>query len=149
MSEAVGRPAYQRVAADIREKIASGQIPVGAAIPSTARLAGEYGVSVTVVRAAVNQLRADRLVTGQPGKGVFVSATPAAVAERAVVIGELVERIEELREVGKAEATRRAELEGEVARLREQMRVVEARLNAVCESAGRPQQADEGGEGST
>ena len=142
MTEAVGRPAYQRVAADIREKIAVGQIPVGAAIPSTARLAGEYGVSITVVRAAVNQLRADGLVTGQPGKGVFVSATPAAVIERAVAVGDLVERIDELREAGKAEAARRAELEAEVAQLREQVRVVEARLSAVYKSMGLPRSAN-------
>ncbi len=145
MTEAVGRPAYQQVAHDLREKIAGGEIPVGAAIPSTARLAGEYGVSITVVRAAVNQLRADGLVTGQPGKGVFVSATPAAVAERALGIGELTERIEELRAAGAAEAVRRAELGVEVARLREQVRVVEARLAAIYESMGRSYLPGEGG----
>ena len=146
MTEAVGRPAYQQVAADLREKIAAGDIAVGAAIPSTARLAGEYGVSITVVRAAVNQLRADGLVTGQPGKGVFVSATPADVAERAMVIGDLAERMEELQEASKAEAAWRTEIQAEVARLRERVRVVEAQLHALYESDRRTDQAADSGE---
>jgi len=145
VTAAVGRPAYQQVAADLREKIAAGEIPVGAAIPSTARLAGEHGVSITVVRAAVNQLRADGLVTGQPGKGVFVCATPASVAERALGIGELSELIEELRVVGQAEAVRRAELEAEVARLREQVSVVESRLGTIYKAMGRSYPPGEGG----
>lgn len=93
------------------------------AIPSTARLAEAHGVSITVVRAAVAQLRADGLVQGQPGKGVFVCATPDEVAKRAVSVGELAERVEELG--------------AEVARLREQVHAIEARLAEAVERPGR------------
>ncbi len=75
MTESIGRPAYQQVADDLRRRIAEAELPVGSAIPSTTKLAKAYGVSITVVRAAVAQLRADGLVVGQPGKGVFVRAT--------------------------------------------------------------------------
>ena len=97
MTETVGRPAYQQVADDLRRRIASAELPVGSAIPSTAKLSKTYGVSITVVRAAVAQLRADGLLVGQPGKGVFVRATPEAVAERTVSIEDLSKQIGELR----------------------------------------------------
>ena len=97
VAEPAGGPAYQRVADDLRRRIALAEFPVGAAIPSTAKLGSTYGVSVTVVRAAVAQLRADGLVTGYPGKGVFVSATPDAVAERIATVEGLASQVEELR----------------------------------------------------
>lgn len=52
MSGPVGRPAYQRVADDLRRQIAAGDLPVGSAIPSTAKLTKAYQVSYTVIRAA-------------------------------------------------------------------------------------------------
>src|SRR5690242_13991698 len=70
VAEPVGGPAYQQVARDLRKRIASAECPVGSAIPSTAKLSEMYGVSVTVVRAAVAQLRTEGLITGHPGKGV-------------------------------------------------------------------------------
>jgi DNA-binding GntR family transcriptional regulator len=97
MTEPAGGPAYQQVADDLRRRIASAELPVGAAIPSTAKLSSTYGVSVTVVRAAVAQLRADGLVTGYPGKGVFVSSTPDAVAERTATVEVLARQVADLR----------------------------------------------------
>jgi DNA-binding GntR family transcriptional regulator len=97
VTEPAGGPEYQRVADDLRRRIAAAEFPVGAAIPSTARLSSMYGVSVTVVRAAVAQLRADGLVTGHPGKGVFVSSTPDAVAERTATVEVLARQVDELR----------------------------------------------------
>jgi GntR family transcriptional regulator len=97
VTEPAGGPAYQQVADDLRRRIASAEFPVGTAIPSTAKLSSTYGVSVTVVRAAVAQLHADGLVTGHPGKGVFVSSTPDAVAERTATVEVLARQVEELR----------------------------------------------------
>ena len=48
-----GRPKYVEVAESLRKAIASGQYPIGSELPSTARLTETYGVSTTVVRAAV------------------------------------------------------------------------------------------------
>jgi DNA-binding GntR family transcriptional regulator len=97
VTEPIGQPAYQRVADDLRRRIASSEFPVGSAIPSTAKLSETYGVSVTVVRAAVAQLRGAGLLLGQPGKGVFVHATPESLADRAVTIDDLATQIGELR----------------------------------------------------
>ena len=49
VAEPVGGPAYQQVARDLRERIASAEFPVGSAIPSTAKLREIYGVSITVL----------------------------------------------------------------------------------------------------
>ena len=86
------RSKYLDVADDLRKKIAGGTYPVGAEIPSTSRLMEQYEVSITVVRAAVRELRTEGLVIGQPGKAVYVQAEPAPAtpsAEFTEVMGQL------------------------------------------------------------
>src|SRR5690349_19413787 len=83
MSEAWGQPAYRHIADDLRARISRGDYPIGAAIPSTSQLCEMYSVSATAARAAVTELRSEGLVRGQPGKAVYVVATPEAItAER-------------------------------------------------------------------
>jgi GntR family transcriptional regulator len=77
MTTMSGTPAYVQVAEDLRSKIADGELPPGAQLPSNAQLREIYSVSNTVIRDAMNQLRRDGLVIGQQGKGVFVRSTSA------------------------------------------------------------------------
>ena len=133
----MGQPAYQRVAGDLRRQIAAGDLPVGSAIPSTAKLSNEYQVSYTVIRAAISELRAAGLVVGQPGKGVFVQATPDEVAVRASSIDDLAAQVAELRGMYSAESARREELEAEVARLRRLVEALEVRVTESVDSPGR------------
>lgn len=74
-----GRPSLvQRLADDLRRVIVSGEIPVGAKLPSEATLTARHEVSRTVVREAVAALRNEGLVEARQGAGVFViSAQPA------------------------------------------------------------------------
>jgi DNA-binding GntR family transcriptional regulator len=144
MAEAAGGPAYQQVARDLRERIASAEFPVGTAIPSTAKLREMYGVSVTVVRAAVAELRADGLVTGYPGKGVFVSAAPTAPTGRAATVEDLARQVEELRaELRRAQATRRGERSAEVAALREQLARLQGQVSGLYAKLGIPDPGSE------
>ncbi|MGQ0480009.1 MAG: winged helix-turn-helix domain-containing protein [Pseudonocardia sp.] len=76
MAEHTGRPKYLELAQTLRRAIASGQYPVGGELPSTSRLTESFGVSTTVVRGAIRELRGEGLVIGQPGKAVYVRATP-------------------------------------------------------------------------
>lgn len=76
MGEVTGQPKYLHVANELRRAIRAGVYPVGGELPSTARLTENYGVSTTVVRAAVRELRDEGLVRGQPGKAVYVTAEP-------------------------------------------------------------------------
>jgi GntR family transcriptional regulator len=67
-------PAYRRIVDDIRQQIASGALAPGDVLPSEAELREMYGVSNTVVRNAVLILKAERLVEGRQGSGVYVAA---------------------------------------------------------------------------
>jgi DNA-binding FadR family transcriptional regulator len=77
LAEHTGRPKYLELAEALRKAIAAGQYPVGTELPSTSRLTESFGVSTTVVRGAMRELRGEGLVVGQPGKAVYVRATPA------------------------------------------------------------------------
>jgi DNA-binding FadR family transcriptional regulator len=63
----------QKIINDLTEQIESGELAPGDQLPSTAELRAQYGVSITVVRGAVNWLKAKGLVEGHPGLGVFVA----------------------------------------------------------------------------
>jgi GntR family transcriptional regulator len=67
-----GEPAYRQVADDLRRQIADDRLGVGARLPTATQLMASYGVSSTVVKAAINQLKIEGLVVGQQGRGVFV-----------------------------------------------------------------------------
>lgn len=143
MIEIVGQPAYQRIADRLRSQIASGELPVGSAIPSTAQLSKQYGVSITVVRAAINQLRADGLVVGQPGKAVYVRATPEAAARERVQLEDLAAQIKEVRSdvddlARRDESSAIERLRADVADLRRQLGVFHAQLMDLYSRMGQP-----------
>jgi GntR family transcriptional regulator len=91
----VGQPAYEQVADDLRSKIASGVYPDASTLPSTSQLMIAYGVSSTVVKAAIRELRTAGLVHTQQGKGVFV--TNAALAHRQDLSHDVAALTEEIR----------------------------------------------------
>lgn len=68
-----GHPAYLQVADELRADIRDGKLPPGSQLPSYEALMEQYGVSITVVRNAVRELRTESLVRTHQGKGVFVS----------------------------------------------------------------------------
>lgn len=65
-------PKYERVAAAIRDQIRSGQLKPGAQLPTTQGLIKEHGVSYGSVRTALLILKAEGLIEGRQGEGVFV-----------------------------------------------------------------------------
>ena len=66
-----------RLAARIAEQIDGGALHPGDRLPTEQQFAAAYGVSRTVVREAVHQLRSQGLVRSRQGSGVFVTAPPA------------------------------------------------------------------------
>ncbi|MFD1309697.1 GntR family transcriptional regulator [Streptomyces kaempferi] len=72
-------PMYVQLANVLRERIRSGQIPVGRRLPSQAELEAETGgtVSRRTIKTALEVLAGEGLVQGVQGKGVFVIAVPA------------------------------------------------------------------------
>ena len=66
-----------RLAARIAERIDGGALQPGDRLPTEVQFAAAYGVSRTVVREAVHQLKSQGLVRSRQGSGVFVTAPPA------------------------------------------------------------------------
>ncbi len=63
---------YARVSSNLASRIAAGQYPVGARLPSERDLAREYAVSRPTVREAIIALELDGLVKVRVGSGVYV-----------------------------------------------------------------------------
>ena len=73
-------PLYQQVAADIRRRIVSGNMPVGVQIPPHKDLAVEYGVSVITINKALSGLVSEGLLHSHVGRGTFVMVRPASTS---------------------------------------------------------------------
>ncbi|MEV6317200.1 GntR family transcriptional regulator [Streptomyces sp. NPDC051776] len=143
MIDTIGRPAYQRVADDLRSQIASGALPVGEALPSTSRLVELYEVSTTVVRAAIKELRSEGLVHGQPGKAVYVKATPEETVGTRVGLEDLARALTEVREQVASLAEDKnsstvTELREEVGELRRAVSQLQTRLIDLYSRTGQP-----------
>lgn len=69
-----GAPQYEyvKLADQIAAEIASGKLPVGAALPGERAMTEIYRVSIGTVRRAVRELRERGLVATLPAKGTFV-----------------------------------------------------------------------------
>src|SRR3954447_14096511 len=64
---------YRRIADELTAQIREGRLTPGTKLPSTAALAGQYGVSVATAYRAVSLLHDRDLVVGRPGRGVYVA----------------------------------------------------------------------------
>lgn len=71
-------PLYVQLANVLRERIRSGEIPVGRRLPSQSELEAETDgmVSRRTIKSALEVLVDEGLVQGVQGKGVFVVARP-------------------------------------------------------------------------
>ncbi|WP_229399753.1 FadR/GntR family transcriptional regulator [Micromonospora okii] len=65
-------PKYEQVASAIREQIRSGVLKPGDQLPTTQGLIEQYSVSYGSVRTALLILKAEGLIEGRQGEGVFV-----------------------------------------------------------------------------
>ncbi|MFJ8269475.1 winged helix-turn-helix domain-containing protein [Streptomyces sp. NPDC094154] len=73
---------YVKLADEIAADIASGRLPVGAALPGERAMTEIHSVSIGTVRRAVVELRRRGLVATLPAKGTYVIATPEAAQPR-------------------------------------------------------------------
>ena len=71
-----GAPQYARIASNLRSQIASGDLPLGARVPSEPSLMDEYAVSKTTAAKALDMLAAEGLVERRTGAGSFVVRVP-------------------------------------------------------------------------
>ncbi len=67
------QPLHRQLYHEVRRYILSGQLPPGSQLPATRILSGELGLSRSTVVEAIAQLKAEGYVSGQTGRGTFVS----------------------------------------------------------------------------
>src|SRR5436189_2976998 len=69
-------PIYRQVFLQIKDFIASGRLQRGARLPATRELAGLLGLNRTTISAAYELLESEGLISGQVGRGSFVTGAP-------------------------------------------------------------------------
>ena len=67
---------YEHVALQIEQNIRSGELAIGARIPSERELARQFGVSRVVVREAMRHLEAQGVIEVRHGSGTYVRMVP-------------------------------------------------------------------------
>lgn len=70
------RPPYRQIADQLRDAIRSSELPPGSQLPSERELVNRYGTAPQTVREAVKVLKAEGLVVGRQGRGVYVRERP-------------------------------------------------------------------------
>lgn len=128
MVEWSGQPAYKQVANALREKIKAEGLEPGARLGSLADLMAEHGVSVTVVRMALKELKDEGLVSSHPGKGSFVAGGPDDKNHR---FQQAMQQLGAIRQHNEQMAEHLAVLEGRLADL-------ESRVDALAEPSAPP-----------
>jgi DNA-binding transcriptional regulator YhcF (GntR family) len=73
---------YERIAAQLRVQIASGELPVGAALPTHKQLAEQHLISVGTAHRVTAQLRSEGLVEVSRGRRAIVIQQPPVEAEK-------------------------------------------------------------------
>jgi GntR family transcriptional regulator len=76
INDATGVSPSLQVAADLRRKVAWGELRVGDKIPTSREIADEYGVALTTAVRATEELRKEGLIETQRGKGSYVTEAP-------------------------------------------------------------------------
>lgn len=71
-----GESLYLQLARQIRDRIISGDLPVGEPIPSARTVLAEFGIGRNTYSHAVRELKRQGLVAVRPGQGVYVITRP-------------------------------------------------------------------------
>jgi DNA-binding transcriptional MocR family regulator len=90
-------PIFRQLYGKMKEMIESGALSRGSRLPATRELAGQLGLNRTTVSAAYALLEAEGLISGQVGRGSFVTAPAASASFSRSRPSELLFPLEEFR----------------------------------------------------
>src|SRR6266478_5819275 len=77
LDHAIEAPLYRQLYEQIAQSIRSGQLARGERLPATRELAGQLGLNRTTISAAYELLETEGLISGQVGRGSFVTGGAA------------------------------------------------------------------------
>ena len=124
-----------RLAARLGQQIDTGSLRPGDRLPTELRLAEAHGVSRTVVREAVHQLKSRGLLRSRQGSGVYVTAAPSGEALTLELhLIDSIDDVLQVREVRRALEAETAALAAERA-TRAQVQALRRALRAIDRSA--------------
>ena len=75
ISNSSGKPIYEQITSQIKQKIMQGELKEGDALPSMRLLARDLHISVITTKRAYEDLERDGFITTVVGKGSFVAGT--------------------------------------------------------------------------
>jgi GntR family transcriptional regulator len=98
ISQSDGRPMYQQILDQVKQKVAVGDWEPGQEIPSIRQLAVDLRVSVITVKRAYLELEREGVILTQQGKGSIIAPNPDLGAR---LYGEMfAERLEQAAQLG-------------------------------------------------
>lgn len=128
-------PLSEQIAEQLRSRIAAGEFPVGARLPTELELTQELGVSRNSVREALRSLVHGGMLRSRAGDGTYVAATSDLAPTLARRLGlDPAEDVAEVRLLLEREGARLAASRAgadEVARLREALATRRAAQNGI------------------
>ncbi|GAA0968942.1 hypothetical protein GCM10009550_75110 [Actinocorallia libanotica] len=80
------RPLHQRIAADLREEILSGELLPGSTLPSTQQLRERFGVANATIQKALQVLKDEGMLLGRAGANVSVREHRQRTIQPAITI---------------------------------------------------------------
>jgi len=134
VSPLVAERLSDRLAERLGHEIDAGRLRPGDRLPTEQRLADAHGVSRTVVREAVHQLKSRGLLRSRQGSGVYVTAPPAAALQLDLSLIASLDDVMQVREVRRALEAETAALAAERA-TRLQVGALRRALKAIDRSA--------------
>lgn len=122
------RPPYLQIADDLRRQIKAGRYQPGDRLPSLPAMTETYRSAAETVRRALGKLREEGLVATQSTRGTFVLRKPAepqpgSTGQFEAALGAVEDRL-----------TRH--IDGEIAKLREELEYTQAQVMALTEQTG-------------
>jgi GntR family transcriptional regulator len=101
-AERAGQAAFERIAAQLREEIKSGELAAGAQLPNQREVAARFKVAVATAQRALGFLQEEGWILSRPGVGRVVAAAPgrepATLEQLSSQLSDLQAEVKSLRE---------------------------------------------------
>jgi len=84
-------PIYLQIADQVKQAVASGELPPGVQLPTVREVATELRVNFNTVARAYRLLHEEGVISTQQGRGTYVLEAPAVPRSREQLLAELVD----------------------------------------------------------
>ena len=86
------RPVYQQIMENIRGAVLRGELPPGGRVPSVRELATQLAINPNTIQRAYRELESEGYIITLPGKGSFVTRSPAVDESRMELLWSRLDR---------------------------------------------------------